>query len=139
MADSLDVRAENSAVALKVSHRQPIEKSGAEIAPGATFVKIDSNFEPQAGQGPTGAGAAGAANQIQRSRSSHAGQSSAADKADLSSEAQQFAKLSAQATQVPDVRADRVATLKNAIQNGTYSVSNQQIAQAMSRDFSKTP
>jgi len=95
-------------------------------------VKINSDFEPQAGQGPS---AAGAPSQVHSSRSSHAGHSSETDKADLSSEAQQFAELSAHANKVPDVRADRVATLKNAIQNGTHSVSNHQIAQAMARDF----
>lgn len=100
-------------------------------------MKINSDFEPQASQGPTGAGAAGASTRIQSSRSSNAGQSVATDKAELSSEAQQFAKLSAQVSKVPDVRADRVATLKSAIQGGTYSVNNHQIAQAMSRDFSK--
>lgn len=97
-------------------------------------MKINSDFEPQAGQGPSAAGAAGAAHQVHSSRSSHAGHSSETDKADISSEAQQFAKLSAHANKVPDVRTDRVATLKNAIQNGTHSVSNQQIAQAMARD-----
>ncbi|MGH9572289.1 MAG: flagellar biosynthesis anti-sigma factor FlgM [Candidatus Acidiferrales bacterium] len=98
-------------------------------------MKINSEFEPQAGHGPSAAGATGAANQVHSPRSSHGGHSSGTDKADLSSEAQQFAKLSAHASKVPDVRADRVATLKNAIQNGTHSVSNHQIAQAMARDF----
>ena len=101
-------------------------------------MKINPDFEPQAGQGPTGAGAASGTSHIHSSRSSHAGQSTATDKADLSSEAQQFAKLSAQASKVPDVRADRVATLKSAIQTGSYSVSNHQIAQAMSRDLNTT-
>lgn len=102
-------------------------------------MKINSDFEPHAGQGPSGAGAAHEASHIQTSRGAHAGKSAAADKAELSSEAQQFAKLSAHVSKAPDVRADRVAALKSAIQNGTHSVSNRQIAQAMSRDFSKRP
>ncbi|HEY6466023.1 MAG TPA: flagellar biosynthesis anti-sigma factor FlgM [Candidatus Acidoferrales bacterium] len=99
-------------------------------------MKINSDFEPQAGQGVSGAGAAGGAESVQTQRAgAHTSQSATIDKADLSSEAQQFATLSAQASKVPDVRADRVASLKNAVQNGTYNVSNQQIAQAMQRDF----
>lgn len=98
-------------------------------------MKINSEFETQAGQAPSAAGAAAAANQVHSSRGSHVGHSSETDKAELSSEAQQFAKLSAHANKVPDVRADRVATLKNAIQGGAHSVSNHQIAQAMARDF----
>lgn len=97
-------------------------------------MKINSDFEPQVGQGPSATGAAGSASHVHSSPNSHAGHSSETDKADLSSEGQQFAKLSAHANKVPDVRADRVATLKNAIQNGTHSVSNHQIAQAMARD-----
>ncbi len=105
-------------------------------------MKINSDFEPQAGNGSASTGAAGAPSHVHNSQSSqisHADRSSAADKADLSSEAQQFAKLSAHASKVPDVRGDRIATLKQAIQNGTHSVSNHQIAHAMSRDFSKRP
>ena len=36
---------------------------------------------------------------------------------------------------VPDVRQDRVAALQQAIASGSYSVSGQQIAQAMSTDL----
>lgn len=99
-------------------------------------MKINSDFEPQAGQGVSGTGAAGAAGVVQTTKTaSHSNQSGAPDKADFSSEAKQFAALSAQASKVPDVRAGRVASLKDAVQSGTYNVSNQQIAQAMQRDF----
>lgn len=130
------MRPESSAVELKLSHTQPMKSSGAQDAPGANLVKINSDFEPQAGQGVSGTGAAGPAGSVQAQRTAtHSSQSSATDKADLSSEAQQFATLSAQASKVPDARADRVASLKNAVQSGTYNVSNRQIAQAMQRDF----
>jgi flagellar biosynthesis anti-sigma factor FlgM len=36
---------------------------------------------------------------------------------------------------VPEVRQDRVAALQQAIASGTYNVSGQQIAQAMSSDL----
>lgn len=99
-------------------------------------MKINSDFEPQAGQGVSGAGTASGAGSVQSHKNlSHSNQTGSADKADLSSDAQQFAILSAQSSHVPDVRADRVATLKSAIQNGSYSVSNHQIAQSMLRDF----
>ena len=98
-------------------------------------MKIDSNFEPQAGQGPTGAGAAGGTGATQDARYSQTSQSGTTDKAEFSSDAQMFAKLSGQVSSAPDVRQDRVASLKQAVQNGTYNVSNQQIAQAMARDL----
>lgn len=99
-------------------------------------MKINPNMEPQGGQGPSGAGAAGAAGTVHVSKHTQSGQTSSSDKTDLSSEAQQFATLSSKAASVPDVRQDRVSSLKSAIQNGSYNVSNQQIAQSMARDFS---
>jgi negative regulator of flagellin synthesis FlgM len=105
---------------------------------GASFVKINPNLEPQGGQGPSGAGAAGAAGVVQNTRQPQSGQASSTDKTDLSSEAQQFTMLSAQASTGPAIRQDRVDTLKSAIQSGTYSVSNQQIAKSMLQDFRPT-
>lgn len=96
-------------------------------------MKINPNLEPQGSQGASGAGAAGVVN---ASRAAQSGQSGTTDKADLSSDAQQFAQLSGQAANVPAVRQDRVDSLRSAIQSGTYSVSNQQIARSMARDFS---
>ena len=104
---------------------------------GASSVKINPNLEPQGGQGASGAGAASAAGAIHSTRHAESDQSTdGSDKADLSSEAQQFSRLSSQIANVPEVRQDRVASLKSAIQSGSYSVSNAQIAQAMARDFS---
>ncbi|HTV66807.1 MAG TPA: flagellar biosynthesis anti-sigma factor FlgM [Bryocella sp.] len=129
LADSLGVCAEKSAVALKTSHRQPMIESGR------AFVKINPNLDPAAGQVTTSTRASGSAAVVQSNSSSVGGAPASADRADLSQEAQQFAALSSHATSVPAVRADRVASLKTAIQSGTYNVSNQQIAQSMVRDF----
>jgi negative regulator of flagellin synthesis FlgM len=106
--------------------------SHASTAQGAALVKINPDFNPQAGQPTT---AAGAASSVQAPRTPSGGKTGSTDQANFSSEAQQFALLSSQASNVPDVRPDRVASLKAAVQNGTYNVSNQQIAQAMSRDL----
>ena len=98
-------------------------------------MKINPNLEPQGGQGPSGAGAAGAAGVMQASRNLQSGQSDGTDKADFSAEAQQFAMLKNQLSNQSTVRQDRVASLRTAIQNGTYNVSNQQIAKSMQQDF----
>jgi negative regulator of flagellin synthesis FlgM len=126
----------NKAFALKLSYLKPIVESRRETPPGAFFVKINPNLEPQGGQGPSSAGAAGAAGVVQNTRqAAQSGQASSADKTDLSTEAQQFSMLSNQSSTIPDVRQDRVASLKAAIQSGSYNVSNQQIAQSMLQDF----
>jgi anti-sigma28 factor (negative regulator of flagellin synthesis) len=39
---------------------------------------------------------------------------------------------------VPTVRQDRVAPLAQSVQSGAYAPSNQQIAQALVRDFRST-
>jgi negative regulator of flagellin synthesis FlgM len=106
-------------------------------------VKINPNYEPQTNQ--TGAtNAAGSAHQSSSTSgassahvSSHepSSQSGSADKADFSTDAQQFSKLSSKMSSVPQVRQDRVNSLKSAVQNGTHKVSNQQIAQSLSRDM----
>lgn len=101
-------------------------------------MKINPNLEPQGGQGPSGAGAAGAAGVVQASRNLQAGQPDGTDKADFSAEAQQFAMLKNQLSSQPTVRQDRVAGLRTAVQNGTYSVNNQQIAKSMLQDFNAT-
>ncbi len=96
-------------------------------------MKINPNLDPQASQA---AGAASASSAPQSAKpQSQSVKTGSSDKADLSSDAQQFAALSTQASNVPDVRQDRVASLKSAIQNGSYSVSNQQIASARVKDF----
>jgi flagellar biosynthesis anti-sigma factor FlgM len=57
------------------------------------------------------------------------------DQASLSSDALKLSNLSAALSNVPEIRQERVASLSQALQNGSYSVTDQQIAQAMIRDY----
>ena len=100
-------------------------------------MKINSNLEPQGSHAAGGAGSASPTGGAQGSWPAQTYQTDGSDKTEFSSEAQTLAKLSSQMGSVPDVRQDRVATLRQAIQNGTYSVSNEQIAQSMLRDMDK--
>lgn len=95
-------------------------------------MRINPNVGVPEGQEPDRvetAGSAPANKQVQKSAQV------AADQTNLSSDALKLSDLSAKLANVPDIRQDRVATLSQAIQNGSYSVSNQQIAVAMMRDF----
>lgn len=76
----------------------------------------------------------GGANSASRPAPS-ANQDSGADEANLSSDALHLSALSSALSSVPDVRQERVAPLRQAISNGTYSPSNHQIAGAMMQDF----
>jgi negative regulator of flagellin synthesis FlgM len=57
------------------------------------------------------------------------------DLAQFSVDGEKVQQLKTDLAAVPDLRQDRVATLKEAIASGSYSVSGQQIAQAMSSDL----
>jgi flagellar biosynthesis anti-sigma factor FlgM len=57
------------------------------------------------------------------------------DQASLSSDAVQLSSLRARLNSVPEIRQDRVDSISTALNNGTYSVSNLQIAQSVLRDF----
>ncbi len=57
------------------------------------------------------------------------------DSAQLSVDGGKVQQLKAGLAAVPDVRQDRVAALQKAIASGSYNVSGQQIAQAMSSDL----
>ena len=100
-------------------------------------MKIDPNLETQSSQATGASGASGTAGVPSAVRNGRSSVTNGMDKADLSSDARQFALLASQTSTVPDVRQDRVALLKSAIQAGTYNVSNAQIAVAMQRDFGK--
>lgn len=63
---------------------------------------------------------------------------SASDQASLSPDATQLSNLSLALVSAPDVRQERVSAVSQALQNGSYSVSNQQIAGSMLRDFRMT-
>ena len=60
------------------------------------------------------------------------------DQANLSPDALQLSNLSGALANVPTVRQDRVAPLAQSVQSGAYAPSNQQIAQALVRDFRST-
>jgi len=53
------------------------------------------------------------------------------DKTSFSSESMSISALQAQALLTPEIRQDRVASLKNAISNGTYAIEPDKIAEAM--------
>ena len=57
------------------------------------------------------------------------------DSAHLSVDGGKVQQLKTDLAPVPDVRQDRVAALQKAISSGSYNVSGQQIAQAMSSDL----
>jgi len=57
------------------------------------------------------------------------------DLAQFSVDGEKVQELKAGLAAVPEVRQDRVAALQTAIASGNYSVSGQQIAQAMSSDL----
>ena len=57
------------------------------------------------------------------------------DEANLSSDAVRLSELSTSLSSVPEIRQERVTAVSQALQNGTYSVSNEQIADSMMRDF----
>jgi flagellar biosynthesis anti-sigma factor FlgM len=99
-------------------------------------VRINPNPGPQEGQPTERTGATGSSTQAagtQTARSAN-GQESG-DQAQLSSDALQLSNLSSTLANVPDVRQARVTQVTQAMHNGDYSVSNQQIAQSMLRDF----
>lgn len=61
------------------------------------------------------------------------------DQAEWSPAGQLLGSASQQIATVPDVRHDRVQELQTAVQQGTYSVSSEQIANAMVNDLRGLP
>ena len=57
------------------------------------------------------------------------------DHAHISTQAQQASQLSKALANVPDIRQSQVQALQASIQQGTYGVTNQQIAQSMVNDM----
>lgn len=57
------------------------------------------------------------------------------DRVELSSDSRMIRKIQEAAQAAPDVRAERVAALKEKIENGTYQVSSDEIAGKMVREF----
>jgi flagellar biosynthesis anti-sigma factor FlgM len=57
------------------------------------------------------------------------------DEARFSVDGEKVQQLKADLSGLPDLRQDRVVALKQAIEEGSYNVSDQQIAQAMSSEL----
>jgi flagellar biosynthesis anti-sigma factor FlgM len=101
-------------------------------------MRIESNLNVNAGQPADAAAAVSTAKSSQAGRPIESAAQNSADQANLSPDAQQLSNLSGALANVPDIRQDRVAPLAQAVQSGSYSVSNQQIAQSLVRDFRTT-
>ena len=57
------------------------------------------------------------------------------DQAQLSVDNQTIQQLKAHLSQVPEVRQERVNALRQAVSNGTYKVSDQQLSDAIGSDL----
>jgi negative regulator of flagellin synthesis FlgM len=57
------------------------------------------------------------------------------DQAQLSIDSNTIQQLQARLSQVPDVRQDRVNALRQAVNNGSYQVSDQQLSDAIASDM----
>ncbi len=57
------------------------------------------------------------------------------DEVQFSADGEKVQKLKTNLNNLPDVRQDRVAALKQAFQEGSYNVSSQQVAGAMFSDL----
>ncbi len=89
-------------------------------------MKIDSNLLFPDNRPVNGVGNSGTSN------SSKAGSaSSSSDEVRLSVNQSAIQALQAQLQNQPDIRSQRVAALQQAIRDGSYQVSNEQIADAM--------
>jgi len=94
-------------------------------------VRIDPNLGISEQQPTDRVGGASSASRPAPSAASGSG----SDEATLSPDALRLSELSSTLASVPEIRQDRVAPLRQAISNGTYAPTNDQIAQAMMNDF----
>jgi len=94
-------------------------------------VKIDPNVGIPEGQSPNRVGASASAPVARPSQPVTVGN----DQASLSNDAVKLSNLSAALNNVPEIRQERVSAISQQLKNGTYSVSDQQIARAMVRDY----
>lgn len=100
-------------------------------------MKIDPNFlDPSASQNigntaakPSSFTKSGNASDVDSAASD------AGDTVELSGTLSEVQQLKTQLSQVPDVRANRVAALQQQVQQGTYRPGNQAIADAMMSDL----
>jgi negative regulator of flagellin synthesis FlgM len=61
------------------------------------------------------------------------------DEAQFSVDSEKVQQLKTDLTGLPDLRQDRVTALKQALEEGSYNVSGEQIAQAMSSELVGEP
>ncbi len=61
------------------------------------------------------------------------------DQAQLSIDNDTIQQLKANLSQVPEIRQERVAALAQAVSNGSYQISDQQLSDAMSSDLLAGP
>ena len=57
------------------------------------------------------------------------------DKVDISGRSREIADIMSSVNQLPDVRAQKVQELKQAVEAGTYSIDPQKIAEKMLKDI----
>lgn len=99
-------------------------------------MRINPNPGPQEGQPTERTAATGSSTQAGGAPAVRsASNQESGDQAHLSPDALQLSNLSSTLANVPEVRQSRVTQVTQAVQNGDYSVSNQQIAQSILRDF----
>lgn len=93
---------------------------------------IDTNNGVTANSGSfRSKGSTGVAHNGDHSTTGNSGDQSGTDSVSLSSEAQILARLEAKINAASDVDSDRIAVIKQAIENGTYEINAEHIAGRM--------
>jgi flagellar biosynthesis anti-sigma factor FlgM len=94
-------------------------------------MKVDASFALPENVGPQRVGTTGPS----PSQNQAEGVGLSSDQAQFSVDGEKVQQLKADLAGLPDLRQERVVALSQAIEQGSYSVSDQQIAQAMSSDL----
>jgi negative regulator of flagellin synthesis FlgM len=94
-------------------------------------MRVDGPFSSPESLPPDQVGRSGSTSQSNRSTPASAGQ----DEAQLSVDNDTIQSLRASLAQVPEVRQERVAALRQAVSQGSYQVSDQQLGDAMANDL----
>jgi negative regulator of flagellin synthesis FlgM len=89
-------------------------------------MRIDSHYNPQAAAEANRSGT-----QSSAASNPSAGASAGEDVASLSGAQVQVEALAAQASQLPEVREQRVQSLRQAVQSGLYQPASKQVASAL--------
>lgn len=98
-------------------------------------MRINPNQGLPEGQPADRVGGASSSTQAGSAQPARVSGQESGDQANLSSDGLQLSNLSSTLANVPEIRQGRVQAVSQAIQNGNYSVNNEQIAQFMLRDF----